>query len=309
MTEEKEIYFSETDALEIFSNEEDEIIDNDYDPSGLVGDSVRLYLQEIDGRPLLTFEQEKILAERIKNGDQDAVNELVESNLRLVVSVAKRYKGCGLSFLDLIQEGNIGLITAARKYDVSRGFRFSTYATWWIRQSISRALSDQSRTIRIPAHVAELVGKIKRVSTTMTQTLDRTPTAKELSAALGVEVDKIQTALDMSNAVASLDTPVGDDEDVSMGDLQPDRKAENAMANLVKEANQEIISAVLSTLSEREEIVMKMRFGIGMDRPYTLEEVGKHLGITKEWARQIENKAAKKLRHPMRIKLLQEALS
>lgn len=308
MSEEKEIYFSEAEAKEIFL--EEDVSEEEYDPSGLVGDSVRLYLQQIDqGRPLLTFEQEKVLAERIASGDQEALNELVESNLRLVVSIAKRYKGCGLPFLDLIQEGNIGLITAAQKYDVRKGFRFSTYATWWIRQAISRALSDQSRTIRIPAHVAELVGKIKKASAPMTQDLGRAPTAAELSKVLGVEIAKIQTALDMSNAVASLDTPVGDDEDTSVGDLQPDRSAENAMTNLIAEANQEIVKMVLSTLTEKEDTVLSMRFGIGYDHPHTLEEVGQYFGVTRERIRQIENKAAKKLRHPMRIKLLQEALN
>lgn len=299
---EEMIYLNETDAHEAFE------VEDDYDPSGLVGDSVKLYLQQISDIPLLSFDEEKALAARIATGDTEATNTLVEHNLRLVVSIAKKYMGCGLSLLDLIQEGNIGLIKAAEKYDAAKGFRFSTYATWWIRQTISRALSDQSRAIRIPANVAELTGKIKKVSNTLTQKLGRAPTEEEIADAIGIEVDKVRVALDMSQAVSSLDVAVGDDDDTTIGDLQPDNHAENPMTKLIAEANREIIETVFATLSDREAKVLRLRFGLDSDQPRTLEQVGQELGVTRERIRQIETKALRKMRNPLRMRILREAI-
>ena len=295
---------SDEDILEAFELEDEE---TDLDYSGIVEDSTRFYLKEISKIPLLSYEEEKALAQRIAAGDTEAVDEMVKHNLRLVVSVAKKYKGCGLSLLDLIQEGNVGLIESAKKFDLSKGYRFSTYATWWIRQKIGRALSDQSRNIRIPAHVAELVSKIKRLSGPMTQELGRTPTDQELADKLGVEVDKVKVALDMSQAISSLDVPVGEDDDATIGDLQADHSAENPFNNLIREANKDIINSVFDTLGEREANVLRLRFGIGTDHPYTLAEVGDVMGVTRERIRQIETKALRKMRNPMRLAILKEA--
>ena len=295
---------SDEDILEAFELEDEE---TDLDYSGIVEDSTRFYLKEISKIPLLSYEEEKALAQRIAAGDNEAVDEMVKHNLRLVVSVAKKYKGCGLSLLDLIQEGNVGLIESAKKFDLSKGYRFSTYATCWIRQKIGRALSDQSRNIRIPAHVAELVSKIKRLSGPMTQELGRTPTEQELADKLGVEVDKVKVALDMSQAISSLDVPVGEDDDATIGDLQADHSAENPFNNLIREANKDIINSVFDTLGEREANVLRLRFGIDTDHPYTLAEVGDVMGVTRERIRQIETKALRKMRNPMRLAVLKEA--
>lgn len=278
-----------------------------YDDS-VVLDGVKAYLKSIGNHPRLSFDQEQELSARALQGDQTAVNALVECNLLLVVSVAKKYYGCGLPLLDLIQEGNLGLIKAAEKYDGTKGFRFSTYATYWIRQAISRALGDQSRTIRIPANMVELLSKVKKASAELTQILNRQPSDEEIAKHIGADLDKVQTVMDITQAISSLDVAIDDDGETSMGDLIADNHAENPFNNLVKEANRQIIESVFDTLSNREAEVLRLRFGIGADKPMTLEEVGTHFGVTRERIRQIENKAIRKLRHPLRARTLKEAM-
>ena len=293
----------------IMEDEAQEALNEVYEyDENVVLDGVKAYLKSIGNHPRLNFEQEKELSVKALAGDRSAINTLVECNLLLVVSVAKRYYGCGLPLLDLIQEGNLGLIKAAEKYDGSKGFRFSTYATYWIRQAISRALGDQSRTIRIPANIVELLSKIKKATSELTQATNRQPTDKEIADFLHVELEKVQTALDVSQSVSSLDVPVDDDGETCMGDLIEDSHAENPFAKMVREANQQIVESVLSTLSVKEAEVLRMRFGINAVKPMTLEEVGKHYGVTRERIRQVENKAIRKLRNPLRARMLQEAM-
>ena len=280
----------------------------DYDTS-VVLDGVKAYLKSIGNHPRLSFDQEKELSVKALAGDRNAVNTLVECNLLLVVSVAKKYYGCGLPLLDLIQEGNLGLIKAAEKYDGSKGFRFSTYATYWIRQAIYRALGDQSRTIRIPANMVELLSKVKKATAELTQKLGRAPTDEEIAAHMDVELDKVQTIMDLAQATTSLDTPVDDEGETCMGDLIADHSVENPMANIIREANSQIIAAVFDTLGSREAEILKMRFGIDTEKAMTLEEVGDHYGLSKERIRQIENKAIRKLRNPIRAKMLREAMA
>ena len=297
----EEVMIMEEDAREM--NES-----YDYDTS-IVLDGVKAYLKSIGNHPRLSFDQEKELSVKALSGDHNAVNTLVECNLLLVVSIAKKYYGCGLPLLDLIQEGNLGLIKAAEKYDGSKGFRFSTYATYWIRQAISRALGDQSRTIRIPANMVELLSKVKKATAELTQKLGRAPSDKEIAAHMGVELDKVQTVMDLAQATTSLDTPVDDEGETSMGDLIADRSAENPMVAMMAEANKQIVEAILDTLGAREAEILKMRFGIIGDKAMTLEEVGNHYGLSKERIRQIENKAIRKLRNPARAKMLKEAMA
>lgn len=275
----------------------------------VVLDGVKAYLKSIGNHPRLNFDQEKELSVKALKGDQDAINELVSCNLLLVVPIAKRYYGCGLPLLDLIQEGNLGLIKAAQKYDGTKGWRFSTYATYWIRQSISRALGDQSRTIRIPANMVELLGKIRKATNELILKNHRQPTDEEIAKYLNEDLEKVQTILDISQAVSSLDVAVDEDGETSVGDLVADHNAESGYGNLVKEANSQIVRAVLDTLPTREGEIMKMRFGIDHEKAMTLEEVGKVYGITKERIRQIENKAIRKLRHPARARMLKEAMA
>ena len=297
----EEIMIMEDEAQEVFN----EVYE--YDDS-VVLDGVKAYLKSIGNHPRLSFDEEKELSEKALSGDQSAQTKLVECNLKLVVPIAKRYMGCGLPLLDLIQEGNLGLIKAAEKYDGSKGFRFSTYATYWIRQAISRALGDQSRTIRIPANMVELLSKVKKATAELTQKLGRAPSDKEIAAHMDIELDKVQTVMDLAQATTSLDTPVDDEGETSIGDLIADHSAENPVANMIKEANKQIVASILDTLGSREAEILKMRFGIDAEKAMTLEEVGDHYGLSKERIRQIENKAIRKLRNPVRAKMLREAM-
>lgn len=297
------VMIMEEDAKEVFE-ENYEVSASDV----IVLDAVKAYLKSIGNHPRLSFDQEKELSVKALAGDRNAVNTLVECNLLLVVSVAKKYYGCGLPLLDLIQEGNLGLIKAAEKYDGSKGFRFSTYATYWIRQAISRALGDQSRTIRIPANMVELLSKVKKATAELTQKFGRKPSDKEIAAHLNVELDKVQAVMDIAQATTSLDTPVDDDGETSFGDLIADEYAENPLTNLIKEANSQIIASVFNTLTQREADILRMRFGINIKKAMTLEEVGNHYGLSKERIRQLENKAIRKLRNPIRANILKEAM-
>ena len=301
-----EVMFTEDEAKELFQNEAEEFGSDIRDV--VVLDGVKAYLNSISNHRRLTAEEEKELSMKALSGNQEAIDTLVQCNLLLVVSIAKKYHGCGLPLLDLIQEGNIGLMTAARKYDGTKGFRFSTYATFWIRQAISRALSDQSRTIRIPVNMVELLSKVKKATAELTQKNGKQPTDREIAKYLDIELDKVQTVMDLAQASTSLDTPVDEDGETSMGDLIADNGAKNPFADMVKEANAQIIATVLDTLSPREAEVLRLRFGINTKKAMTLEEVGQQLGVTREWIRQIENKAIRKLRHPSRAKMLKEAM-
>lgn len=302
MEQNEVILFDEAEAHETFSIEEE------YDVSAFLTDSVKVYLQQISNIPILTPEEEKELAAKIAKGDQAAVTTLVEHNLKLVVSIAKKYCGCGIPFLDLIQEGNIGLIKAAEKYDVSKGFKFSTYATWWVRQTISRALAEQTNIIHIPANIVELISKIKRTSNELFLATGVQPTELELSEKLNVDIDKINLAKSVSHSVTSLDTPIGEDDDDTIGDLIADEIENTGLDNLIQESNRAVIEQVFSTLSLREAKILKMRFGFDGKEPKTLEEIGSYYGLTRERIRQLELKALRKLRHPLRMNLLREAL-
>lgn len=281
--------------------------DKDMKASPLVDDIVKLYFHQINNIPLLTFEEEIELGKRAQLGDREAINTLVEHNLKLVVSIAKKYRGCGLPFLDIIQEGNIGLIQAAEKFEPERGNRFSTHATWWIRHTITRALATQSNLIHIPSNVAELISKIKNVSNDLTQQFGRTPTEVEIARVLKVDLEKVQTALDITTASCTLDTPIGEDEEDTLGDILPDTQNENPILDLIKEDNRKIIDNVLSTLSQREAQIIRLRFGLEDNKTHTLDEIGKKYGLSRERIRQVESRAMTKLRHPNRAKMLKEA--
>ena len=269
-----------------------------------IDDPVRMYLKEIGRVPLLSAEEEKELAEKMAAGDEEAKNKLVEANLRLVVSIAKRYVGKGMFFLDLIQEGNIGLMKAVDKFDYEKGFKFSTYATWWIRQAITRAIADQARTIRIPVHMVETIHKVSRYSRQMLQELGREATAEEIGEKMGISAEKVREIMKIAQDPVSLETPIGEEEDSHLGDFIPDddapQPAEIASATILRE----VIERELHTLTPREEHVIKLRFGLYDGRSRTLEEVGKEFDITRERIRQIEAKALRKLRHPSRARHL-----
>lgn len=273
-----------------------------------IDDPVKVYLKEIGRVPLLTPEEEIDLAIRISKGDANAKKRLSEANLRLVVSIAKRYLGRGMQFLDLIQEGNLGLIKAVEKFDYTKGFKFSTYATWWIRQAITRAIADQARTIRIPVHMVETINKVKKVSSQLLHTNGHEPTADEIAEELDMPVDKVREIMRVAQEPVSLETPIGEEEDSHLGDFIPDddapAPADAASHTLLKEQ----LSEVLDTLTTREEKVLRLRFGLEDGRSRTLEEVGREFNVTRERIRQIEAKALRKLRHPSRSKKLKDFL-
>ena len=272
-------------------------------------DPVRMYLKEIGKVPLLTPEEEQELARRMADGDEEAKRRMAEANLRLVVSIAKRYVGRGMLFLDLIQEGNLGLIKAVDKFDYTKGYKFSTYATWWIRQAITRAIADQARTIRIPVHMVETINKVIRVSRQLLQELGHDPSAEEIAEEMGMPVDKVRDILKIAQEPVSLETPIGEEEDSHLGDFIPDEDAsepsEAASFSLLREQ----LMTVLDTLTPREKKVLELRFGIVDGRTRTLEEVGKEFNVTRERIRQIEAKALRKLRHPRRSKKLRDFLN
>lgn len=291
---------------------EEDVSDSEVEISSIDGigvdDPVRMYLKEIGKVPLLTADQEKELAQAMLDGDEDAKNSLCEANLRLVVSIAKRYVGRGMQFLDLIQEGNLGLIKAVDKFDYTKGYKFSTYATWWIRQAITRAIADQARTIRIPVHMVETINKLIRIQRQLIQELGREPEAEELANEMGMTVEKVREIMKISQEPVSLEKPIGEEEDSHLGDFIPDddapSPADQAAFTLLKEQ----LLEVLKGLTPREEKVLRLRFGLDDGRTRTLEEVGKEFNVTRERIRQIEAKALRKMRHPSRSKKLKDYL-
>ena len=294
---------------EIAEIEEEELVDpNTLVDSFNIDDPVRMYLKEIGKVPLLSAEEEIELAQRMEEGDQEAKKRLAEANLRLVVSIAKRYVGRGMLFLDLIQEGNLGLIKAVEKFDYRKGYKFSTYATWWIRQAITRAIADQARTIRIPVHMVETINKLIRVSRQLLQELGREPTPEEIAEEMNMPVDRVREILKISQEPVSLETPIGEEEDSHLGDFIQDDNvpvpSDAAAFTLLKEQ----LVEVLGTLTEREQKVLRLRFGLDDGRARTLEEVGKEFNVTRERIRQIEAKALRKLRHPSRSRKLKDYL-
>ena len=308
--------YLESQNIDILGNiEAEEEVEKELDltlPEGInIDDPVRMYLKEIGKVPLLTAEEEIELAQKMEEGGPEgeaAKKKLAEANLRLVVSIAKRYVGRGMLFLDLIQEGNLGLIKAVEKFDFHKGFKFSTYATWWIRQAITRAIADQARTIRIPVHMVETINKLIRISRQLLQELGREPTAEELAVEMQMPEEKVREIMKIAQEPVSLETPIGEEEDSHLGDFIPDddipAPAEAAAFTLLKEQLME----VLDTLTEREEKVLRLRFGLDDGRARTLEEVGKEFNVTRERIRQIEAKALRKLRHPSRSKKLKDYL-
>ncbi|PTM59463.1 RNA polymerase sigma factor RpoD [Desmospora activa] len=303
--EDDNIVFSQND-----NSDGDDLLEDDLSvPPGVkINDPVRMYLKEIGRVPLLSAQEEVELATRIEQGDEEAKRRLAEANLRLVVSIAKRYVGRGMLFLDLIQEGNMGLIKAVEKFDYRKGFKFSTYATWWIRQAITRAIADQARTIRIPVHMVETINKLIRVSRQLLQELGREPTPEEIAEEMGLSPEKVREIMKIAQEPVSLETPIGEEDDSHLGDFIPDDDAQAPADAAAYELLKEQLKDVLDTLSDREENVLRLRFGLDDGRTRTLEEVGKVFGVTRERIRQIEAKALRKLRHPSRSKRLKDFL-
>ena len=310
----------EDDTTELLLETEDDIIPGQDDEAEIIDDldvlegvstedPVRMYLKEIGNVPLLTSEEEVELAKRVEAGDEDAKRQLTEANLRLVVSIAKKYVGRGMPFLDLIQEGNMGLMKAVDKFDYTKGYKFSTYATWWIRQAITRGIADTGRTIRVPVHMVETINKTLRMTRTLLQELGREPTPEEVADRLGVPVSRVREVLKISRDPVSLDTPIGEEDDSHLGDFIEDdtvmSPADSAAFSMLREE----LSKALESLTERERQVIKLRFGLEDGRARTLEEVGKEFNVTRERIRQIEAKALRKLRHPTRSKRLKDFLN
>lgn len=302
---------------DLFSEDEDADPEDEIDvehidlsvPEGIgVDDPVRMYLKEIGKVPLLSPEEEIELAKRMELGDENARKRLAEANLRLVVSIAKRYVGRGMQFLDLIQEGNLGLIKAVEKYDYSKGFKFSTYATWWIRQAITRAIADQARTIRIPVHMVETINRLIRTSRQLLQELGREPTPEEIAEKMEMPVERVREIMKISQDPVSLETPIGEEEDSHLGDFIQDDHVQVPVDAATYTLLHEQLMEVLDTLTEREQKVLRLRFGLDDGRPRTLEEVGRQFNVTRERIRQIEAKALRKLRHPSRSKKLKDYL-
>lgn len=296
-------------ARQLKKEEEEEKPEDLTAPPGVkINDPVRMYLKEIGRVDLLSAAEEVSLAKRIEEGDPEAKQSLAEANLRLVVSIAKRYVGRGMQFLDLIQEGNMGLMKAVEKFDYTKGFKFSTYATWWIRQAITRAIADQARTIRIPVHMVETINKLVRIQRQLLQDLGRDPTPEEIGAEMDLPTEKVREILKISQEPVSLETPIGEEDDSHLGDFIEDMDATSPEDNASYELLKEQLEDVLDTLTDREENVLRLRFGLDDGRTRTLEEVGKVFGVTRERIRQIEAKALRKLRHPSRSKQLKDFL-
>ena len=299
---------SDPNIKQLEKEEEFDLNDLSVPPGVKINDPVRMYLKEIGRVDLLSGEEEIALAERIEQGDEEAKRRLAEANLRLVVSIAKRYVGRGMLFLDLIQEGNMGLIKAVEKFDYRKGFKFSTYATWWIRQAITRAIADQARTIRIPVHMVETINKLIRVQRQLLQDLGREPSPEEIAEDMDLTPEKVREILKIAQEPVSLETPIGEEDDSHLGDFIEDQDATSPSEHAAYELLKEQLEDVLDTLTDREENVLRLRFGLDDGRTRTLEEVGKVFGVTRERIRQIEAKALRKLRHPSRSKRLKDFL-